>query len=123
MTNLIGYMLKLLIAVGVLTANSKELIPDGAVNILMLWAWVEVVLLIVAGLGCFSDEILKTVVKAIQNNPKTVRINRIRSLVISMIAFTFVYWSYWITGIALMIGMFLMFIASERAKDQALGVA
>ncbi|MGY2573164.1 hypothetical protein [Vibrio sp. C8] len=123
MTNLIGYILKLLIAIGVLSTNARGLIPDGVVNVLLLWAWVEVVVLIIAGLGCFSDEVLKPVVKAIQENPKKVRINRIRSLVISMIAFTFVYWNYWITGSVLMVGMFLMFIASERAKDQALGVA
>ncbi|MDE1328492.1 hypothetical protein [Vibrio aestuarianus] len=123
MTNLIGYMIKLLVAVSVLTASARGLIPEGVVNILMLWAWVEVVLLIIEGLGCFSDQVLKNVVNDIQKNPKKVRINRIRSLVISMIACTFVYWGYWITGIALMIGMFLMFVASERAKEQALGVA
>ncbi|EGR0364815.1 hypothetical protein FHO46_08600 [Vibrio cholerae] len=123
MTNLIGYMIKLLIALSVLTASARGLIPEGVVNLLMMWAWIEVVLLIVAGLGCLSDEILIKVVKDIQKNPKKIRLNRIRSLLISMIALTFVYWSYWITGIALMIGMFLMLVASERAKDQALRVA
>ncbi|EOW9343741.1 hypothetical protein ACOBWM_000509 [Vibrio cholerae] len=123
MTNLIGYMIKLLIALSVLTASASGLIPEGVVNLLMMWVWIEVVLLIVAGLGCLSDEILIKVVKDIQKNPKKIRLNRIRSLLISMIALTFVYWSYWITGIALMIGMFLMLVASERAKDQALRVA
>ncbi|HIH0458007.1 TPA: hypothetical protein ACYHOL_001038 [Vibrio cholerae] len=123
MTNLIGYMIKLLIALSVLTASASGLIPEWVVNLLMMWVWIEVVLLIVAGLGCLSDAILIKVVKDIQKNPKKIRLNRIRSLLISMIALTFVYWSYWITGIALMIGMFLMLVASERAKDQALRVA
>ncbi|MDN4696303.1 hypothetical protein QYZ45_21005 [Vibrio parahaemolyticus] len=119
MKSVFFWLFKLLLVVGVLVANANEVTPNGAVNILILWAWIEAIFLFISALCHLNNDVFDKLVCRIEYSSHYKWITVFNRFWAGCIACSFVYFGYWLTGIALLIGFFSVHLVIELANDKA----
>ncbi|MGF1710126.1 hypothetical protein L4C37_06005 [Vibrio kagoshimensis] len=122
MKNLVMWLFMLVMTVAALTTNNLGMLSDGVVNLLLVAAWAKLVLITLGSLALLNDEQLNKLAKRMKEKGTKVWQSKARITLWSCIGCTFIFWGYWITGIAWMIatlvGGVVMLVIHERAQRE-----
>lgn len=99
MKNLTKWMLYLIAVMVALSTNSYGYLSDGAINIIVLFSWVQIVLICLGALSIFDDKRLAQLTMQLKENGIKEWHGKLRMSIFALIGCSFVYWGYWITGI------------------------
>ena len=117
MKNLIWMLIKTLVVVVSLTANYRGLLSDGVINLVLLWAWIEIALICFGSLAIFDEKELEKLAKKLGKKSQVKWRMRLSRMLMVSIGLSFIFWDYWVTGIAWLISVVLLSVVGAVVKN------
>ncbi|PMH00366.1 hypothetical protein [Vibrio lentus] len=122
MKNLVMWLFMLVMTVAVLTTNNLGMLSDGFVNLLLVVTWVRLVIILLGSLALLNDEQLNKFAKRMKEKGTKAWKSKVLIILWSCIGCAFIFWGYWITGIAWIIatlagGTLLLVIHAQAQKE------
>ncbi|EKF9304261.1 hypothetical protein [Vibrio cholerae] len=108
MKNLMYWTCVLLLTVSVLVGNDLGKVNDGVVNLLLVATWINVVLMATTSVCILIPEKFQSLVERAKKQGMKRWMTKTRIVLLTLIACSYLYFGYWITGVASLLAIFLV---------------
>ncbi|MBJ6928171.1 hypothetical protein QGM67_12400 [Vibrio cholerae] len=108
MKNLMYWTCVLLLTVSVLVGNDLGKVNDGVVNLLLVATWINVVLMATTSVCILIPEKFQSLVERAKKQGMKRWMTKIRIVLLTLIACSYLYFGYWITGVVSLLAIFLV---------------
>ncbi|HFG1905162.1 TPA: hypothetical protein ACGF2L_000608 [Vibrio cholerae] len=108
MKNLMYWTCVLLLTVSVLVGNDLGKVNDGVVNLLLVATWINVVLMATTSVYILIPEKFQSLVERAKKQGMKRWMTKTRIVLLTLIACSYLYFGYWITGVASLLAIFLV---------------
>ncbi|EJH64606.1 hypothetical protein DLR66_04790 [Vibrio paracholerae] len=108
MKNLMYWTCVLLLTVSVLVGNDLGKVNDGVVNLLLVATWFNVVLMATTSVCILIPEKFQSLVERAKKQGMKRWMTKTRIVLLTLIACSYLYFGYWITGVASLLAIFLV---------------
>ncbi|EJL6421931.1 hypothetical protein NMS20_001127 [Vibrio cholerae] len=108
MKNLMYWTCVLLLTVSVLVGNDLGKVNDGVVNLLLVANWINVVLMATTSVCILIPEKFQSFVERAKKQGMKRWMTKTRIVLLTLIACSYLYFGYWITGVASLLAIFLV---------------
>ncbi|EJL6329859.1 hypothetical protein NMR63_000375 [Vibrio cholerae] len=108
MKNLMYWTCVLLLTVSVLVGNDLGKVNDGVVNLLLVATWINFVLMATTSVCILIPEKFQSLVERAKKQGMKRWMTKTRIVLLTLIACSYLYFGYWITGVASLLAIFLV---------------